>query len=164
MPRTVVSKSGDIVELLKQAAAEGRIVLMLPAASRYQPATPSSQDTPEQTLTAALCRLFGLRHGESRALVPMVQWGFVSRERLHAAISRDASPDTGIETVGVTVSSLRRKLRPFGIGIVTLHGLGCRLGETDRDKIREMLAEAGAELVDAITPAGNAEKTKIEVA
>ena len=136
MPRTVVSKSGDIVELLKQAAGEGRIVLILPTASRYQPAAPSSQDTPERTLTAALCRLFGLRHGEGRALAPMVQRGFVSRERLHAAISREDRPDTGIETVGVTVSSLRRKLKPFGIGIATLHGLGCRLGEKNSRNAR----------------------------
>ena len=164
MPRTVVSKSSDIVELLKQAAVEGRIVLMLPAASRYQPARP---DNTEQALVAALCRLFGLRHGEGRALVKMLQRGYVSREELHAAISRDGNPNTGVAVVGVTVCSLRRKLKVHGIGIATLHGLGCRLGETDRDKIREMLAGYGAEIVDATTPpivAADRKDAKTEIA
>lgn len=136
--------ASDLVELLKQAAAEGRITLML--------AAPPS-DNAELSLVTTCALVFGLRPAESRTLLKLVAQNHVTRREMHAAMSGDGNPVSDPRIIDTTVCSLRKKLALHGVEIVTRPKLGHQLTEDSRDKVRKMLAGHGADIADAAAPA-----------
>src|SRR5262245_34092724 len=120
---TVVSAPSEVAELLNQAMSQGRLVIL-----RTTPASPNDPRTP---LLIALNQLFKLTLAEGRALVELMEHGYVSREALHTATSPDGNPVSKIKVIDVIICTLRRKLNGHGIKIVTVYRLvqtrrGCR--------------------------------------
>jgi len=134
--------ASDLVALLKQAAAEGRITLMLAA-------PPDNADLP---LVTACALVFGLRPAEARALVKLVKQDHVTRREMHVAMSDDANPVSDPKSIDVTICSLRKKLAPHGIEVTTRCKLGHQLLPDSKAKVRERLAAYGADVVAAATP------------
>ena len=125
--------ASDAVELLAKALGAGHsVTLSLAAEPRVIRAPP---------LVTTCCLRFGLTPSEARVLLPLVEHGFVSNADLHAAMSRDAYTVSDIKTLKVVICNVRRKLEPYGIGIITIWKAGYKLDENDRDKIRGMLTE-----------------------
>ena len=72
---------------------------------------------------------------------------------MHAAIADDDSPGSEVEIVRVTICRLRQKLQPHGLAINTVWKIGYRIDGDSRVKIRKLLNDYGADVVDATTPA-----------
>jgi DNA-binding winged helix-turn-helix (wHTH) protein len=136
--KTVVSAAGEVAELLNEAAARGHLVIV-----RTSP-PPDNARTP---LLLTLNQIFQLSPAEGRALVALMEHGHVSRQAIHAAMSGDGNPVSKTKIIDVVVSRMRRKLAPHGLAIVTIYGLGFKLGEGAHDRIRRLLAEHNPELV-----------------
>jgi DNA-binding winged helix-turn-helix (wHTH) protein len=142
--------TSDVVELLRCAVEQGHITLVLPGQRPPDHLLTSSHDL---ALAVALRRQFGLRPAESRALMALAKREHISRQELHVALSRDGNPVSGIRSVDVIICNLRGKLKPHGIEIATVWGLGFRLAEDERDKIHKMIASYGAKVIAAAAPA-----------
>ena len=52
----------------------------------------------------------------------------------------DEEPDS--KTLDVMICKMRKKLRPHGVEIRTIHGAGYELPSTSREKIKALMAEA----------------------
>jgi hypothetical protein len=76
----------------------------------------------------------------------------VSREAMHAAMAHDGTPVSKIKTIDVILGRMREKLKPHGIEINTVYGLGFRLAEGAHDKINRLLAEHDAGATPTISP------------
>jgi len=109
---------------------------------------PPLRSNNESSLVAISCLLLKLAPIESRAFVKLVKHDFVSKEELHAAITHA----TQTKIVDVVIYRLRKKLARHSIKIDTIWGLGYRLRQESRDKIRKILAEYGEEIISAVTP------------
>src|SRR5262249_16160350 len=109
---------------------------------------PPLRNSNESSLVAICSLLLKLTRAESRAFVKLVKHNPVTREELHAAISHA----TEMKIVDVIIYRLRKKLSRHGIKIDTIYGLGYRLHKDARDKIRQILAAYGEEIIDAVTP------------
>jgi hypothetical protein len=96
--------------------------------------------------------------------VRLVKYDHATRQEIHSAMA-DGDPVTGNKIIDVVISRLRRKLAPHSIKIATIWGLGFRLAEDSRDRIRKLLAAYGADIVAAATPpAADRKKAKPEAA
>jgi DNA-binding response OmpR family regulator len=115
---------------------------------------PPLRSNTEASLVATFSLLLRLTHAESRALVRLAKHDHVSREELHAAVSHDDHPVTGIKIVDVVIYRLRRKLSPFGIEVTTVRGQGYTLAESARDSLRKILGEYGQDVIAAAVPPG----------
>jgi hypothetical protein len=117
--------SSELIELLKQAVENGRVVVI-----------PSGSAPPPPVAVR-----FGLTRVETQTLTALMANGAVSREQLHAAAASADRPLAKLTTLNVTVFNLRRKLAPFAIEIINIHGRGFRISDTDRERIRRLIAE-----------------------
>jgi hypothetical protein len=134
-----------LARLLQNAIDRGQVVV-IPSL------LPPLRSKIEAPLVATCCLLFGLTHAESRALVTLTRHAHVSREALHAAISRDGKPVSGIKIVDVIICSLRKKLKPHNIWITTLSKSGYALDRAARDRVYRQIAGHDAGLIPTITP------------
>lgn len=130
----------EIAQLLRQAAAQGRVVLV-----------PSDQLAALTTLprVVSLRERFSLTGAETRALEKLVQSEHVSRREMHIAVADDADPKSKYGSVTVHMWRLRRKLAPHNIEIISDFGQGFRLTAEARDKI---LNNAFAEPKACVSP------------
>jgi DNA-binding response OmpR family regulator len=113
---------------------------------------PPLRSNTESSLVATFCLLLGLTRAESRAFVKLVKHDHVTKRELHRALSHNNNPVTGIKIVDVTVSHLRKKVALHNIEVITVRGVGFRLAEDARDRIRRLLAEYGEDVISAATP------------
>jgi DNA-binding winged helix-turn-helix (wHTH) protein len=107
-------------------------------------ATPPNRD--EASFVARLCLEFELRHSEGRMLGWLLTHDYCTKEELRAAASHNDQV-IALGTAGVFVSTLRKKLKPHGIHIVTISGLGYALEQKVREKVRKRLAKHNVELI-----------------
>jgi len=136
--KTVVSAANEVAELLNEAAARGHLVIVH---------TSPPPDDARSPLLLALNQLFGLSPAEGRALIELMDHQHVSRQAIHAAISRDGNPVSKTKIIDVIISRIRRKLAPHDIAIITIYGLGFKLGDGAHDRIRKLLTEHNPALV-----------------
>jgi hypothetical protein len=126
----------EVAELLKEAAVRGLLVVIH--------AVPPSHVDPQAPLFVACSAALGLTAVESRVLLElMAASSHVSRRGLHDAIGGKGK----INNVDVIVCKLRQKLRPHGIEIITVWGIGYRLAGGAHDRIRKLLAKHDPKLV-----------------
>jgi hypothetical protein len=135
MQTRLASAADEVVKLLTEAKEQGHLVIL-----RTSPPSHVDVRTP---LLMALNWLFNLSPAEGRALIELMQYGQVSREALHVAMSPDGTAVSNIKTIDVVVSRMRRKLASHGIKIVTVWGLGFKLAEGARNRIHQQLVGQG---------------------
>jgi hypothetical protein len=133
MQEPVASVPNEIVELLKEAAAHGQLVVIR--------ASPPSHVDVRTPLLCALGHLFGLTPAESRALVELMRHQHVSRKALHIASSPDGNPKSSIKVLDVIVHKVRKKLAPHDIKIVNIYGRGFGLADGAHERIRRLVAK-----------------------
>jgi hypothetical protein len=131
--------ASEVAELLNEAMSRGHVVVLR--------TSPPSHVDPRTPLLLALNHLFGLSPAESRGLVELLGHQQVSRQAMHVAVSADGTPVSRINVIDVIIYNMRRKLAPHDLKIVAVHGLGFKLAEGARDRIRRLLAEHSPELV-----------------
>lgn len=99
------------------------------------------------------CRdVFGLTRGQAEMLMALVRSGrtMSAEQLLDAAPSRDVVDERTAGLVHVQMVRVRRALRPHGIAIDSIRGLGFRLDEANRARVRELLqADATSTLREA---------------
>jgi DNA-binding response OmpR family regulator len=145
--RQFVPATDDVVQAIREAIEQGRILMVLPASQINQhviceQANADIDHDHVATYSAAL----RLTKSEARAIMKLVDCGSATKQMIHAAIARDDCPTTGVRIVDVVISSARRKLAPRGIEIVTLYGIGYRLTEEGRERIHEIITAHGADI------------------
>jgi hypothetical protein len=133
------SAANEVAVLLNEAAARGHLVILH--------ATPPPQADVKTPALLAFSQLLGMSPAEGRGLLELMKNGQVSREAMHAAMTHNGTPTTGRKIVDVVISRMRKKLRPLNVEIATVYGLGFRLGDGAREKIRRLLAKHDPKLV-----------------
>src|SRR5262245_23671996 len=133
-------QESTLAKQLQDAADQGRLVVIAPAPS---PTTPPPRARDEASLVAVLCLLFKLTHSESRILVQLLTNDCVSKEELRATISHNARPVT-IDSIDTFLCTLRAKLRPHNIHVVTINKVGHCLHTETREKIHQLIAKHDA--------------------
>jgi hypothetical protein len=131
------------IEQIEAAVAKGQVVLIAPPTQPRAPTPPPPQLRDEASLAAVLCLLFDLGHSEGRILVRMLAYDYSSKPELRLAASHSGRMLT-INTTGVLISSLRKKLAAHDIRITTVSSLGYGLDRDARDKIHQRLARYDA--------------------
>jgi hypothetical protein len=106
----------------------------------------------ESSLVAVCCQALGLSVNESRIFVALLKFDHATKAELHAALFPSGTPVTRVQTVGVVIHWLRKKLAPHGIEVVNIYGLGYRLAAGARDRTCKLLAAYGQDIVAAVTP------------
>ena len=138
-----------LVRQLQDAADQGRLVEITPA-----PTTPPARARDETSLAAVLCLLFKLTHSEGRLLVQLLTNDCVEKEELCAALSRNARPVT-VGSIETFLCTLRAKLRPHDVHIITVNKMGYGLHTETREKIYQLVARHDAGFTappDAVAP------------
>jgi len=132
--------NNELAALLKKAAEAGVVVF------------PTSEAPVDSDLIRTCRALFRLTCAESRALAKLLTQPYAGREELCIAVTDEAKAIMKSDVVGVVVHKLRRKLIPYGVEIITLHGLGYCLPKNARAKIRRALIENGEDIIPTTTP------------
>jgi hypothetical protein len=131
----------NFIEQIQDAVAQGQVVLIpAPAGPHSLPPAPPRD---EASLAAVLCLLFDLGHSEGRILARMLAYDTSSKAELRLAASHNHRM-LSINTTGVLISTLRKKLRAHDIKVTTISSLGYGLDRTARDKIHKHLARYDA--------------------
>ena len=134
--RATLTPSAAIRDTLYQAKDEGRLVALPredwpPGFPRDQRALQISrlisQDKPNLYLTVQ--QLFGLARIEVQLLLTLIQ---------HEVVSKDRDDMAG-RTMDVHICSMRKRLRPFKIKIITLWGFGFQLSLEDRRRAMDLI-------------------------
>jgi hypothetical protein len=107
---------------------------------RIQTTAPSPRKRSKPALTAVFCLLFRLSRAEAQILVGLYIHDFVSTEELRVIASYDGQAVTPGSALAF-ISGLRRKTKPYDIGIVTMPRLGYALAAGARYKIRTTLIQ-----------------------
>lgn len=77
---------------------------------------------------------FGLTGSEMKVFGRLLKPGIATKDALMATLYRDAGRDEAeAKIVDVFVCKLRRKVKPFGIEIATVWGLGYQMTQESRD-------------------------------
>jgi two-component system cell cycle response regulator CtrA len=83
---------------------------------------------------------FGLTGSEGRVFGMLMQRTHATKDALMAALYRDLGKDEAeLKIVDVFICKLRRKLKPFGIQIVTRWGNGYEMPAASKQLVREMM-------------------------
>jgi DNA-binding winged helix-turn-helix (wHTH) protein len=151
---TTVEPSG-IAELLRQATTEGCTLVLVPGPAAHRLTAPSA----ETALAAALRLRLDLTQAQSWVLATLVRHDCATRKQLHHAMSVNGPPTSADAAVTAMIFALRKKLKERGVVVRNVFGVGYRLNDESRDKIREMLQRAGygEETVAAAAPPANRE-------
>jgi hypothetical protein len=129
------------VEQVQAAVGRGQVVLIPAPAGPHS--LPPSPPRDEASLAAVLCLLFDLGHSEGRILARMLAYDISSKAELRLAASHNGRMLT-INTTGVLISTLRKKLAAHDIRVTTISSLGYGLERDARDKIHKRLAKHDA--------------------
>jgi DNA-binding response OmpR family regulator len=140
--RAIQIPSSDLREQLMDARAAGRLQEMprddWPVGSRRDQRVPQLGRPPvanKGELALAIGRRFNLTMTESRILLALVQSPTLDRNR----------DGMSSNCLGVHVSHIRKRLRPFGIAIVSVSDVGYRISERDRRKVLDLVRKHVAE-------------------
>lgn len=145
--------AADVRVSLDESLASGRITEMPaadwpPTARRADHLPPHIAAARDTDLVTSFMRVFKLTKLLANFMLVMVKREQVDKATLHRVIesvraARVNRPDTSEETnpkmVDVLICNLRRKLRPFGITIETLWGLGYHLEPQMRERVLNVL-------------------------
>ena len=148
--RSTKLPSEDVYEILREAIAAGSIVEMpkddWPIGSTRGQRT-AFQGTPldnDDALQIACARFFKVTKLEAAIFTTLLKRNEVTRQQLHAVIeqtrSGEATKDaTDPKMVDVIICHLRKKLKPPGIEIETIWGIGYLVPAADRKKAISLL-------------------------
>jgi hypothetical protein len=154
VPFRVISRAtkisfDELLDQLAMARAAGRIMRIpredwpvLPRGHSSEPARLRKFD--EDTLLSATMRIFGLTLCQARIMLTLIRLpGSVSNERLHDAYNQrgNDTADTALKIVDVVICTMRKKLEPLGLTIVSEWGYGKRLRSADRARALQMLLD-----------------------
>jgi hypothetical protein len=160
---TPTSSANELAALLKEIAEQGRInVTVAPDLHhRFERilATPPPPDSPEISVVLRCRFAFNLTVAEALVLAQLVKYPQVATKQLHKVMSRDGKPATDIGIVGTVVSLLRKKMTLHEIKIVNIPSYGYRLIESDRARIRKLIADEHDEDAVSATALANDPKT-----
>lgn len=133
--RATGTSPGTIVDLLKEAKDDGRLVQLPqddwpPGFPRDQRALQLSRlvDENRDVLFHTVQQMFRLTRTEVQLLLTLVQKN-LPKDRY----------DMASKTVEVHICSIRKRLSPFGIDIKTLWGYGYQLSPQHRQKIMDII-------------------------
>jgi two-component system, cell cycle response regulator CtrA len=144
--RAVRMPSSDLREQLHEALYDGRL-LELPC-DDWPPGCPKDKRALQisrmvrenrEALHLAAMQLFSLPPSGARVLVKLLETERTSREVLHVALSRTSDPVSEIKIVDVAICSMRKRLKKFGIEIVTLWAYGFQLSTEHRRRALDLL-------------------------
>lgn len=149
--RAVSIASTEIYEMLRTAIANGMIVEMpkddWPPGSRRD-ARLAFSGTPldnEDALKIACARHFRATRLEASLLAVLLRRSEVTKTQLHHVIEKTRPNENRDETdpkmVDVVICHLRKKLKPHGITIKTIWGVGYLIPASDRDTAVAILTE-----------------------
>ena len=124
--------TSEVAELIREAMGQGHAVMISLAG------VTTLADRP-QPLATTCSLLFRLTRTESLILAELLSHAHVSRDELHRAVSPDGKSKFG--TVSVAVCSLRKKMRPHDVDIITDYMQGFRLTTEGRNKLRARVVE-----------------------
>lgn len=139
-------------EVLHDAVDEGRLI-QLPAedwpprgSSTSREPTTSIHDLggDDQELFVRMARTIHTTQLESRVLLAILRRGHAHREQIYASVQKGhVNPDDAPEMkiIDVVVCKLRKKLKPMGVNIRTLHAVGYELTDLDRNKLWALIRE-----------------------
>ena len=85
---------------------------------------------------------FGLTSAEAKIFALLLKRDQVSREAAMVALYEDGGPDIEINIINVRVCTMRAKLKPFGIGIETVWGVGYRMSPEAKARAKAHLEQA----------------------
>jgi hypothetical protein len=126
--------SDELREQLQAAQEDGRLI-NLPAHDwpphDAKPRQVLAEDRDQQVV--ALRAICGATRSEGTILLALVR---------SDSISKHGYPSPG--AIDVHVFHLRRRLEPFGIGIISVHGHGYRLKSEDRRRLQGMIEQVRA--------------------
>jgi two-component system cell cycle response regulator CtrA len=141
--------SSDIYELLRDAVATGLIVELPkddwpPGSNRGSRVvfhgTPLEQ---EEALKIACARKFKTSPLEAGMLALMLRRDQVTKEQLHVVITqKSGKEDIDQKMVDVMICKLRKKLKPFGLVIETMWGMGYLITPASRELAVQMLVSS----------------------
>jgi hypothetical protein len=159
--RVMKVPSEDFRHVLKDAVSAGRLV-ELPAED-WPPATPRALRTPtrkaprpandnrpgedDEILILHLSKLFRTTRLQSTVLLRLMRRSICTKQMIHDAVEDNrGNPDepTSEKIVDVVVCHIRKKLKPFGLALRTLHGQGYHMPPEDQYRASEMLREETA--------------------
>lgn len=130
--------SAELWDQLREACADGRLV-ELPRESH----SPLERLTrmPQKSLINLIIGVFRITRGQARILLALMQRHSVAKEHLLDIYNHGRDRDTGIEILGVQISSIRKHFRKAGIplAIETIWGEGYRLPTADRRRAWDMV-------------------------
>lgn len=142
--------ASDELRLILQEAKDAGTLVEMPVedwpvgsnrSSRSQ-AVATIASTPDAQLDLYLAEVFGATKLEAGILIPLLRRPEARRESIHDFIeSRRVGVDaaTEIKMVDVVVCKLRKKLKKFGLPIVTKWGWGYKMEPEHRKKAIDML-------------------------
>lgn len=88
---------------------------------------------------------FGLSGSETKIFGRLLKQGVATKDALMATLYRDAGRDEAeAKIVDVFICKLRRKVKPFGIEIATVWGLGYQMTDQSRDHYERTWGKARA--------------------
>lgn len=150
--RAVSIASSDVYEMLRDALAAGMIVELpkddWPPGSRRdaRAAFNGSPLETDEALQLACCRYFRATRLEAAILATLLKRSEVTKGQLHLVIEQNRPSDNREETdpkmVDVVICHLRKKLKPFGLVIKTIWGVGYLITASDRERAAAILKEA----------------------
>lgn len=147
--RAVRIPSGDVYEILRDAISVGAL-LEIPRddwpvgstrAQRF--ALVGTVLENEEALQLACGRCFRATRLEAVILAVLIKRTEITKKQLHLVIEQSRPSEnreaTDPKIVDVMIHHVRKKLRPSGLQVVTVWGLGYRMPPADRDRAIEML-------------------------
>jgi two-component system, cell cycle response regulator CtrA len=147
--RAVRMPSSDLREQLHEALSDGRLLELPcddwpPGCPKDQRALQISRTVRENREALVAMQLFSLPPSGARVLVKLLETERTSREVLHVALSRTSDPVSEIKIVDVAICSMRKRLKKFGIEIVTLWAYGFQLSTAHRRRALDLLPRHAA--------------------
>jgi hypothetical protein len=139
-----MSKEPTFAKLLQEAVNEGHIILVPPPSLHGIP-LPPPRARDATALTGSLCTLFRLTGNQGRVLAELMLRDCCGKAELRAV----ATPGDQSNSISVTICTLRKRLKPHGIRIVTTWKIGYALDAKSRSKLRRLLAEQDAAIMSA---------------
>ena len=153
--RSLKTPSDEIYDILKEAILTGTLLELPvddwpPGSKRNKRA--ALQGTPledDETFQFACARVFKVTRLEIALLSVLLKRSQATKEQLHSAAkqSRAGEPqeDTEPKLVDVVICHMRKKLKPLGIAIETVWGIGYLITAAHRTLALDMLQAAALE-------------------
>lgn len=168
--RAMAIPSSDLYDILNFALEEGKI-LELPkddwpiGSSRAQRAIYAGTILENEETVKSLCiRLFKVTRQQAAVLAVMLKRAEMTKAQIHTVLQENrpsaSREPTDQKMVDVVVFHIRKKLKPYGIGIETVWGTGYLISPKYRDATIKLLEAFSTSLLPD-TPDNDADKTRM---